>query len=69
MALKVTTRRRAIVERLAAEHGDPDADDVDRRVASSMPDVWRTMVYNTLRQLVDFGELIPVEDSGRGGRR
>ena len=67
--LKVTPQRRAIVTRLAADHGHPDAEDVYRWVAASMPDVSRTTVYNTLRQLVDLGELIPVEDSGPGGTR
>lgn len=67
--LKVTPQRRAIVERLGADHGHPDADDVYRQVVSSMPDVSRTTVYNTLRELVDLGELNPVEDSGPGGTR
>lgn len=67
--LKVTPQRRAIVEYLAADHGHPDADDVYRQVAASMPDVSRTTVYNTLRALVDLGELTPVEDSGQGGTR
>ncbi len=67
--LKVTPQRRAIVERLAADHGHPDADDVYRQVASSMPELSRTTVYNTLRELIDLGELIPVEDSGQGGAR
>jgi len=67
--LKVTSQRRVIVERLAADHAHPAADDVYRQVASSMPDVSRTTVYNTLRALVDLGELIPVEDAGPGGTR
>jgi len=67
--LKVTSQRRVIVERLAADHAHPAADDVYRQVASSMPDVSPTTVYNTLRELVDLGELIPVEDSGQGGMR
>jgi Fe2+ or Zn2+ uptake regulation protein len=67
--LKVTPQRRAIVERLGADHGHPDADDVYRQVASSMPDVSRTTVYNTLRELVALGELTPVDDAGQGGTR
>jgi Fe2+ or Zn2+ uptake regulation protein len=67
--LKVTPQRRAIVERLGLDDDHPDADDVCRQVASSMPDVSRTTVYNTLRALVDLGELIPVEDAGPGGTR
>jgi Fe2+ or Zn2+ uptake regulation protein len=67
--LKLTPQRRAIVERLRADHGHPDADDVYRQVAASLPDVSRTTVYNTLRELVDLGELIPVERSGPGGTR
>lgn len=67
--LKVTPQRRMIVERLQANHAHPDADDVYRQVAASMPDVSRTTVYNTLRELVDLGQVIPVEDSGQGGMR
>jgi Fe2+ or Zn2+ uptake regulation protein len=67
--LKLTPQRRAIVERLRADHGHPDADDVYRQVAASMPDVSRTTIYNTLRELVDLGELVPVEDAGSGGTR
>ena len=67
--LKLTPQRRAIVERLRADYGHPDADDVYRQVAASMPDVSRTTIYNTLRELVDLGELVPVEDAGSGGTR
>ncbi|MCJ7676713.1 MAG: transcriptional repressor [Anaerolineales bacterium] len=67
--LRVTPPRRVIVERLAADHAHPNADDACRQVTSSMPDVSRTTVYNTLRALVDLGELIPVEDAGPGGTR
>ena len=42
--LKVTPQRRAIVERLAADHAHPNADDACRQVTSSMPDVSRTTV-------------------------
>jgi Fe2+ or Zn2+ uptake regulation protein len=67
--LKITPQRRAIVERLGVDHGHPDADDVYRQVAAAMPDVSRTTIYNTLRELVDLGELIPVEDPGQAGAR
>ena len=67
--LKITPQRRAIVELLERDRSHPTAEAVYRRVAAAMPDVSRTTVYNTLRELVEVGALDPVDDRVEGGVR
>jgi Fe2+ or Zn2+ uptake regulation protein len=67
--LKITPQRRVILELLAQDHSHPTADEVYQRVLSAMPDVSRTTVYNTLRELVVLGELTEVQDLSEGGLR
>jgi Fe2+ or Zn2+ uptake regulation protein len=67
--LKVTPQRRVIFELLAEDDGHPTADEIYQRVLSVMPEVSRTTVYNTLRELVALDELTAVEDLNENGTR
>jgi Fe2+ or Zn2+ uptake regulation protein len=67
--LRITPQRRVILELLANDPSHPTAEQVYQRVLATMPDVSRTTVYNTLRELSDLGELTPVHDLSEGGQR
>lgn len=67
--LRITPQRRAILELLQDDPCHPTAEAIYRRVSVAMPDVSRTTVYNTLRELVEIGALAPVEDKSEGGMR
>lgn len=67
--LKITPQRRIIFELLAQDASHPTAEEIYQRVLSAMPDVSRTTVYNTLRELIALGELAEVEDLSREGIR
>ena len=67
--LKITPQRRVILELLENDDSHPTAEQVYQRVLSVMPEVSRTTVYNTLRELNDLGELTPVQDLSEGGQR
>ena len=67
--LKITPQRRLILELLAQDDSHPTADEIYRRVLSVMPEVSRTTVYNTLRELIALGELTEVQDLSDAGLR
>jgi Fur family peroxide stress response transcriptional regulator len=67
--LRVTPQRRAILEVLVDDNSHPTAEAVYQRVLAVMPDVSRTTVYSTLRELSDLGALAPVHDLSEGGQR
>ena len=67
--LKITPQRRLILELLANDATHPTAEQVYQRVLTVMPDVSRTTVYNTFRELVELGELAQVHDLSEGGQR
>ena len=67
--LKITPQRRVILELLIKDHSHPTADEIYQRVLSAMPEVSRTTVYNTLRELTALGELTPVHDLGEASQR
>ena len=67
--LRVTPQRRVILELLVDDTSHPTAEQVYQRVLAAMPDVSRTTVYNTLRELNDLGVLTPVQDLSDGGQR
>lgn len=67
--LKITPQRRAIFELLINDASHPTAEEVYRRIQSTMPDVSRTTVYNTFRELSELGLLAPVHDLSEGGQR
>jgi Fe2+ or Zn2+ uptake regulation protein len=60
--LRITPQRRAIFELLANDNSHPAAEEVYQRLLSHMPDISRTTVYNTIRELVAMGELVKVEE-------
>ena len=67
--LKITPQRRLIFEILAEDESHPTAEELYRRVISRMPDVSQTTVYNTIRELVELGELTPVDNLSEAGER
>ena len=67
--LKITPQRRVILELLVQDDSHPTAEEIYQRVLSVMPDVSRTTVYNTLRELIALGELTEVQDLSEGGLR
>jgi Fe2+ or Zn2+ uptake regulation protein len=66
---KITPQRRAILEVLVRDRSHPTVDEIYQRVLSVMPDVSRTTVYSTLRELIAFGELVEVQGLSEGGSR
>ena len=67
--LKVTPQRRVIFELLAEDKSHPTAEEIYQRVTSVMPEVSRTTVYNTLRELTEIGQLNEVEEISESGTR
>jgi Fe2+ or Zn2+ uptake regulation protein len=67
--LRITPQRRVILELLANDDSHPTAEQVYQRLLTIMPDVSRTTVYNTFRELSDLGVLTPVHDLSQGGQR
>ncbi len=67
--LKITPQRRVILELLVNDDSHPTIEQMYNRVLAVMPDVSRTTVYNTFRELSDLGELTPVHDLSEGGQR
>jgi Fe2+ or Zn2+ uptake regulation protein len=67
--LKITPQRRLIIELLSEDESHPTAEELYQLVISRMPDVSQTTVYNTLRELVALGELVPVENINDAGVR
>ncbi|HIE39063.1 MAG TPA: transcriptional repressor [Anaerolineae bacterium] len=67
--LKITPQRRLIFGLLAGDDTHPTAEEVYRRVRAVMPEVSRTTVYNTLRELVALGGLAPVDNLSKEGTR
>jgi Fe2+ or Zn2+ uptake regulation protein len=66
--LKITPQRRLIFQALVGDHSHPTAEDVYQHIVSELPDISRTTVYNTLRELVAQGELVAI-DLGEGKTR
>ncbi|HCL79237.1 MAG TPA: transcriptional repressor [Synergistaceae bacterium] len=66
---KLTPQRRLIIEILSSDRSHPTADDVYSRVVAVMPEVSRTTVYNTLRELVAMGEIREVQGLSESGVR
>ncbi len=67
--LKVTPQRRVIFELLAEDKSHPTAEEIYQRVTAVMPEVSRTTVYNTLRELTEIGQLNEVEEISESGTR
>ena len=67
--LRITPQRRVILKLLANDGSHPTAEQVYQRTLAIMPEVSRTTVYNTIRKLIDLGELTPVHDLSEGSQR
>jgi Fe2+ or Zn2+ uptake regulation protein len=67
--LRVTPQRRAILKLLVDDENHPTAAQIYERLVSTMPDISRATVYNTLRELSDLGELKPIHDLHEGVQR
>ena len=67
--LRITPQRRVILKLLANDGSHPTAEQVYQRTLAIMPEVSRTTVYNTIRELIDLGELTPVHDLSEGSQR
>ena len=65
----ITPQRRVIVDLLVGDDTHPTAEQVYQRAVAVMPEISRTTVYNTLRELVELGELAPVENLSESGTR
>jgi Fe2+ or Zn2+ uptake regulation protein len=65
--LKITPQRRVVFEALVDDDSHPTAEEIYHRVSSLMPDISRTTVYNTLRELVALSELAIVKDLSDDG--
>lgn len=67
--LKLTPQRRLIIEILSGDRTHPTVDEVYRQVVATMPEVSRTTVYNTIREMASLGEVVEVQDLSDGGIR
>jgi len=67
--LRITPQRQMIFSLLAEDHSHPTMEDIYQRLRTQMPDVSRSTVYKTLRELIEMGELLEVKDIGKKGIR
>lgn len=67
--LKLTPQRRLILETLVSDRSHPTVEEVYSRVITVMPEVSKTTVYNTIRELVSMGELREVQGLSDSGVR
>ena len=67
--LRITPQRKLIFEMLVNDESHPTAEDVYQRLVTRMPEVSRSTVYNTLKELVALGELNEVDELNEGGAR
>jgi Fe2+ or Zn2+ uptake regulation protein len=65
---RMTAQRRVVAQVLAGEHVHLTADDVYERAVVQLPEVSRTTVYNTLKDLTDLGEVLEVTIDARAKR-
>jgi len=67
--LKITPQRRAIFELLHENGNHPDAEEIFQDLKIRMPDVSRTTVYNTLKELNKMGIIDTVRNIGEDSVR
>ncbi|MFJ6070828.1 Fur family transcriptional regulator [Streptomyces sp. NPDC093065] len=65
---RLTAQRRVVAEVLDGDHVHLTADEVHARAAERLPEISRATVYNTLRELVQRGEVLEVSTDGRAKR-
>ncbi len=66
---KVTPQRRVIIEHLVGDKSHPTVEEIYQRVRSVMPEVSRTTIYNTVRELTALGELTEMANPSESGTR
>lgn len=67
--LKLTPQRRLIIDILLHDRTHPTVEEVYKKVLETMPEVSRTTVYNTIREMLSLGEVSEVQDLSDGGIR
>ncbi len=67
--LKLTPQRRLIIGILLEDRSHPTVDEVYRKVLKAMPEVSRTTVYNTIREMMNLGAVAEAGRFGGGGIR
>jgi Fur family ferric uptake transcriptional regulator len=60
---RITPQRRAVAEALSGDDLHLTADEVFTRARQIVPEISRATVYNTLRELIEMGELQEVQVS------
>ena len=55
---RLSPQRRVVAEVLAGEHVHLSAEQVHARARERLPEISRATVYNTLKELVDMGEVL-----------
>jgi Fe2+ or Zn2+ uptake regulation protein len=55
--LTLTPERRLVIELLHEDTSHPSIDEIHQKAKQHMPDISRTMVYNTITELEIFGEI------------
>lgn len=65
---RLTAQRRVVAEVLDGDHVHLTADEVHARAAERLPEISRATVYNTLRELVNQGEVLEVTTDMRAKR-
>lgn len=67
--MRITPQRRLIFRLLANDESHPTMDDIYLKIKSKMPNISRSTIYNTLRELVEMGQLNIVDNWGSTGTR
>jgi Fur family ferric uptake transcriptional regulator len=67
-AWRLTAQRRVVTEVLQGEHVHLTADEVYQRAVARLPEISRATVYNTLKELIDLGEVLEVTIDARAKR-
>ena len=66
---KITPQRRAIFEILVNNDNHPKAEEIYKEMKIKMPDISRTTVYNTLKELNKMGTIDVVRNVGGNSSR
>lgn len=69
IGLRVTPQRRYIFNLLSKDESHPTVEELYQKTKVDMPDISRATIYNTVRALVDLGQLHEVEELGSNYKR
>ena len=59
--LTLTPERKLIIELLHQDTSHPTIDEIHQRARQQMPDIPRTLIYNTITELEAFGEITKLD--------